>query len=225
MHIDIITLLPNFWNNIIKTLPIIKKFLILKKNNIDIINLRNYGIKKGKKLCVDDYQYGGGHGMVIRLEPIYKCIKKLKKNNKYNNIIYLTPDSPIYNQNIAKELSKSNKILFISGYFKGIDQRIRDYIITNEFSLGNYIISNGDISTLIVIDSIIRLLPGILGNIKSTYSDSFNKYYYDYPLYTRPYIYKNMKVPSILLSGNHSRILKWRKKQIKKKIETIKDTK
>ncbi|WGH24901.1 MAG: tRNA (guanosine(37)-N1)-methyltransferase TrmD [Candidatus Shikimatogenerans bostrichidophilus] len=225
MNIDIITLLPNFWINIIKTLPIINKALLKNNLKINIVNLRNYGIKKGNKVYVDDYQYGGGYGMVLKLEPIYNCINTLKKNNNYNNIIYLTPDSTLYNQNIAKKLSKTNHILFLSGYFKGIDQRIRDNLITNEYSIGKYIISNGDLSTLIVIDSIIRLLPGILGNIKSTYSDSFNKYYYDHPLYTRPYKYKNMKVPKILLSGNHNKILKWRNNKILKKIYKYKDTK
>ncbi|MDH3004552.1 MAG: tRNA (guanosine(37)-N1)-methyltransferase TrmD [Candidatus Shikimatogenerans sp. JK-2022] len=217
MYIDIITLVPNFWKNIVKFYPIINKAIYKNILKINYINLREFGIKKGKKNYVDDYQYGGGYGMVLKLEPIFNCYSYLKKKNKYDKIIYLTPDSKLYNQTIAGNLAKSKKLLFICGYFKGIDQRIRDNIITNEYSIGKYILSNGDISTLIVIDTIIRLIPGVLGNLKSIDSDSFNTNDYDHPLYTRPYSFYNMKVPKILLSGNHKKILKWRYEQIKNK--------
>ncbi|MDH3004503.1 MAG: tRNA (guanosine(37)-N1)-methyltransferase TrmD [Candidatus Shikimatogenerans sp. JK-2022] len=222
MYIDIITIYKNFWKNIIKSYPIIKKSIKKKIININIINLLKFGIKKKNKIIIDDYQYGGGYGMVLKFEPIYNCIKYLKNKFLYNNIIYLTPDSKLYNQNIAKNLSIKKRILFLSGYYKGIDQRVRDNLITNEYSIGKYILSNGDISTLIVIDSIIRLIPGVLGNLKSTYNDSYNNNYYDYPMYTRPYKFKNFKVPKILLSGNHKKINKWRNKKIFKKIKGTK---
>ncbi|WGH25262.1 MAG: tRNA (guanosine(37)-N1)-methyltransferase TrmD [Candidatus Shikimatogenerans bostrichidophilus] len=219
MIIDIITLLPKFWKYSIKYHPIINKAIIKKLIKINIFNLKKYGIKKGKKIYIDDYQYGGGYGMILKIEPIYNCISSLKK--KYDYIIFLTPDSKIYNQNDAIKLSKKKKILFICGHYKGIDQRVRDYIITKEYSIGKYILSNGDLSTLIVIDTIIRLIPGVIGNIKSTYTDTFNNNSYEHPLYTRPYNFKNMIVPKILLSGNHTKINKWRKKKIKKKIKLL----
>ncbi|MDH3004312.1 MAG: tRNA (guanosine(37)-N1)-methyltransferase TrmD [Candidatus Shikimatogenerans sp. JK-2022] len=225
MYIDIITLLPKFWKYTIKYHPIINRSIKKSIIKINIINLKNYGIKKGNKIYIDDYQFGGGYGMVLKIEPIYNCIHNYKKKFLYDNIIYLTPDSKLYNQKKAIKLSKKKRILFLCGHYKGIDQRIRDNIITNEYSIGKYILSNGEIPTLIVIDSIIRLIPGVLGNIKSTYSDSYNNNKYEYPLYTRPYNFNNFKVPKILLSGNHKKIKIWRKKKILKKIKKIKDTK
>ncbi|WGH25548.1 MAG: tRNA (guanosine(37)-N1)-methyltransferase TrmD [Candidatus Shikimatogenerans bostrichidophilus] len=216
MYIDIITLYPLFWFFLLKNYPLIIKALKKKKIKINIINLKKYGIKKGKKKCIDDYLYGGGYGMILKIEPIYKIIKNIKDKNLY--IIYLSPDAKLYNNKIAIKLSKKKHILFICGYFKGIDQRIREYLINKEYSIGPYILSNSDLPTLVVLDTIIRFIPGILGNIKSTYTDTFNnKYFYEFPLYTRPYKYKNMKVPKILLSGNHKKIINWKKKQIKKK--------
>lgn len=220
MNIDILTLLSNFWLNCLKNHPNIKKAILKKIIKINLFNIKKYGIKKGKKYKIDDYQYGGGYGMIIKIEPIYNYIKYLKKKYKYDYIIYLTPDAKLYNQYEAIKLSKKKHILFISGYYKGIDQRIRDYIVNKEYSIGNYILSNGDLSTLIVIDSIIRLLPGVLGNIKSTYTDTSEKKY-EYPLYTRPYNYKNMRVPKILLSGNHKKIKSWREKKINLKYKKI----
>ncbi|WGH25083.1 MAG: tRNA (guanosine(37)-N1)-methyltransferase TrmD [Candidatus Shikimatogenerans bostrichidophilus] len=230
MVFDIISLIPKFWYSIIKYNPIINR--ALKKNiiKINIINLKKFGIKKGKKIYIDDYQYGGGYGMVLKIEPIYKCIKYLKKKYKYDHIIYLTPDAKLYKQKNTYKFLCKKRILFICGHFKGIDQRIRDYIVTNEYSIGKYILSNGEISTLVFLDSIIRLIPGVIGNIKSTITDSFNNniYYYEHPLYTRPYNFKNMIVPKILLSGNHNMIKRWRLKKIlikKKKLLKKKGTK
>ncbi|WGH27205.1 MAG: tRNA (guanosine(37)-N1)-methyltransferase TrmD [Candidatus Shikimatogenerans bostrichidophilus] len=224
MNIDIISLYPIFWENIIINYSIFKKSI---KNNIlkiYIHYLKNYGIGKNKK--IDDYQYGGGYGMVLKIEPIYNCIKKIKKKKKIKKIIYLTPNSKLFNQKIANKLSKEKNLVFICGHYKGIDQRIRDNIITKEYSIGNYIISNGEISTLIVIDSIIRLIPGVIKNINSIITDSLykdNNNKYEYPLYTRPYNFNNMKVPKILLSGNHKKIINWRKNKIKKKYFLYKD--
>ncbi|BDT61605.1 MAG: tRNA (guanine-N(1)-)-methyltransferase [Flavobacteriales endosymbiont of Rhyzopertha dominica] len=211
MIIDIISLFPNFWKNFL-SYPIIKKSIKKKIIKFNIYYLKNYGI--GKNYKIDDYPYGGGNGMLLKIEPIYNCIKKIKK--KYNEIIFLTPDAKLFSQKTAIKLSKLNKILFICGHFKGIDQRIRNYIITKEYSIGKYIISNGEIATLIVIDSIIRLLPGVINNKNSIITDSFykNNNYYEYPLYTRPNNFNNLKVPKILLSGNHQKIKNWRKKQI-----------
>ncbi|MDH3004862.1 MAG: tRNA (guanosine(37)-N1)-methyltransferase TrmD [Candidatus Shikimatogenerans sp. JK-2022] len=210
MQIDIITLYSNFWLNL--KYPIIYKSIKKKKIKIKIYNLKKY-FKK-----IDDYQYGGGFGMILKIEPFYKLINFLKKKNKYEHIIFLTPDAPLYKNKYAKKLASKKKILFISGYYKGIDQRIRDLFITKEFSIGKFILSCGDLAILIIIDSIIRFIPGVLGNIKSTYTDTYNnKYYYEYPLYTRPYNFKNILVPKILLSGNHKKILNWRKKKILKK--------
>ncbi|WGH26180.1 MAG: tRNA (guanosine(37)-N1)-methyltransferase TrmD [Candidatus Shikimatogenerans bostrichidophilus] len=211
MNIDIITLYPLFWKNIINNYSIFKKAYIKKKVFIKIYNLRKYGIGNNNK--IDDYQYGGGYGMILKIEPIYRCIKELKKKKKYDDIFFLTPNKKIINQKISKITSKKKNILFLCGYFKGIDQRIRDNLITKEYSIGKYILSNGDISTLVFIDTIIRLIPGVIGNIKSAKTDSLynnNIIKNEYPLYTRPYKYKNMKVPKILLSGNHKIINKWR---------------
>ncbi|WGH26530.1 MAG: tRNA (guanosine(37)-N1)-methyltransferase TrmD [Candidatus Shikimatogenerans bostrichidophilus] len=214
MIIDIITLFPFFWKKIFLYYPIINKYLKKKIININIYNLKKYGIGKNKK--IDDYPYGGGYGMILKIEPIYRYINKLKKKKKYNNILYLTPDSKLFNQKIAKKLSKKKKILFISGYYKGIDQRIRNKFITNEYSIGKYILSNGEIPILIIIDTILRLINNYK---KSIITDTFyvSNRKYEYPLYTRPYKYKNIAVPKILLSGNHKKIKKWREKKIKNK--------
>lgn len=212
MIIDIITLYPIFWEKIFKFYPIINKTIKKKIININIYNLKKYGIGKNKK--VDDYPYGGGDGMVIKIEPIYRYIKKLKKKNIYNEILYLNPSSKLFNQKIAKKLAKLKKILFICGYYKGIDQRIRENFVTKEYSIGKYVLSNSEIPILVIIDTILRLIPGVINNINSAITDTFyfKKNKNEYPLYTRPYKYKNMLVPKILLSGNHKKIKKWRNK-------------
>ncbi|MDH3003765.1 MAG: tRNA (guanosine(37)-N1)-methyltransferase TrmD [Candidatus Shikimatogenerans sp. JK-2022] len=217
MKIHIITLKPYFWYYIKNNFFLFKKAIEKKKLILNINNLKNYGIGNNKK--IDDYQYGGGYGMILKIEPIYNCIKNIKKTNKINEIIYLTPNTKLFNQKIANNLSKKKNIIFICGHYKGIDQRLRNKFITKEYSIGNYILSNGEFSTLIVIDTIIRLLPGIFNNNKSIITDSLyknNKNKFEYPLFTRPYIFKNLKVPKILLSGNHKKILNWRKNKIKK---------
>ncbi|WP_212113344.1 tRNA (guanosine(37)-N1)-methyltransferase TrmD [Candidatus Shikimatogenerans silvanidophilus] len=179
--------------------------------------LRKYGIGKNKK--IDDYQYGGGFGMVLKIEPIYKCINKLKKKIFYDEVIFLSPDGEKLNQLMVNNLSKKKNLIIICGHYKGIDQRIRDNLVTKEISIGDYVISCGEIASIVLIDSIIRILPGVI-NKKSFIDDSIqNGLKTSYPIYTRPYKYKNLKVPNILISGNHKKIKEWRNIQLLKKIE------
>ncbi len=207
MRIDILALFPEMLDGFFAH-SIIKR--AKEKNLIEIFNhnIRDYSQNKHKK--VDDYPYGGESGMVMMIEPIDLCIEKLKNERKYDEIIYLTPDGELLNQKVANKLSLYNNLLFICGHYKGIDQRVRDYLITKEISIGNYVLSGGELGAAVVIDSIVRLIPGVLNDETSALNDSFQNDLLSYPVYTRPSIYKNMEVPKILLSGNFKEIDKWK---------------
>ena len=163
-------------------------------------DLKNYASSKRKQ--VDDYQFGGGSGMVMMIEPIKKCIDNLKKQRDYKEIIYMTPDAELLNQKIANKLSIEGNLIILCGHYKGIDQRIRDKLITMEISIGDYVLSGGELPAAVLCDSIIRLIPGVLGDETSALSDSFQDGMLAPPVYTRPANFENMKVPEILLSGN-----------------------
>lgn len=209
MHIDIITLFPDVFKNIFDT-SILKRAIDKKILNINIHNLRDYGLGKHKQ--VDDYQFGGGSGMVMMIEPIDKCISHLSAKRKYDEIIFLTPDGEKFNQKIANELSLKKNLILLSGRYKGVDERVRDKHITRELSIGDFVLSGGELPTAIIVDAIVRLIPGVLNDETSALNDSFQNDLLSPPVYTRPANYKGHKVPEILLSGNLPEIEKWRHK-------------
>lgn len=210
MRIDILSLFPEIIKNSLEH-SIIKKALNKDLISIKYHNIRDYSKSKHKK--VDDYQYGGGGGMVLMIQPIYDCIKKLKQGREYTNIIYLTPDGDKLNQGTSNKFSLSENIILICGHYKGVDQRIRDYLVTDEVSIGDYVLSGGELAAAVFCDSIIRLLPGVLGNESSALTDSFQDNKLSEPIYTRPENYEGLKVPKILISGNTKQIERWRDKK------------
>ncbi len=205
MRIDVITLFPDVFDNL-NSFSIIKKAIDSKKVEVNTYNLRDYADNSRK---VDDYPYGGIPGMVIKIEPIDNCIESLKKKNNYDEIIYLTPDGLLLNQKESNYLSNLKNIIIICGHYKGVDHRVREHIVTKEISIGNYVVSGGELPAAVLCDSIIRLLPGIIGDESSALSDTFQDNLIAPPIYTRPEIYKGLEVPKVLLSGNQSEIQKW----------------
>ena len=180
-------------------------------------NLRDYATNKYKQ--VDDYQFGGGAGMVMMIEPIDKCISGLKAERDYDEIIYMTPDGETLNQGIANELSLKGNMIILCGHYKGVDQRVRDHFITREISVGDYVLSGGELAAAILCDTVIRLIPGVLSNETSALTDSFQDDLLAPPIYTRPAEYKGWKVPDILLSGHTAKIDAWREAQSVKRTE------
>ena len=207
MRVDILSLFPEIIKSSLEH-SIIKKALKKDLVSINYHNIRDY--TKNNQKRVDDYQYGGGSGMVLMIQPIYDCIKKLKEERDYTNIIYLTPDGEKLNQSSSNKFSLSKNIILICGHYKGIDQRIREYLVTHEISIGDYVLSGGELAAAVFCDSIIRLIPGVLGNESSALTDSFQDNRLSEPVYTRPENYKGLKVPKILISGNKKEIERWR---------------
>jgi len=217
MRIDIITVVPEILKSPFES-SILKNSIDKGIVNVKIHNLREYSNNKYKS--VDDYQFGGGAGMVLMIEPIDKCISKLKNERKYDEVIYLSPDGENLNQSIANKFSMLNNIIILCGHYKGIDQRIRDNLITKEISIGDYVLSGGELAAVILCDSIIRLIPGVIGDETSALTDSFQDNLLSSPIYTRPREYKGWEVPEILISGNTEKIEKWR---MEKAIEVTKN--
>jgi tRNA (guanine37-N1)-methyltransferase len=210
MRFDIITVLPDLLES-----PFAHSILQRAKNKglaeIYVHNLRDYSTNKHKS--VDDYPYGGGSGMVIQIEPFAKCIEQLQAEREYDEIIYMTPDGETFNQDIANGLSTKGNMMILCGHYKGIDQRIRDIYVTKEISVGDYVLSGGELPAAIVTDAIIRLIPGVLSDETSALSDSFQDGLLDAPIYTRPADWKGHKVPDILLSGHEAKIAAWKDEQ------------
>ena len=205
MRIDVLTLFPEVFENL-NSFSIIKKAIDSKKVEIRTHNLRDYADNSRK---VDDYPYGGFPGMLIKIEPIDKCIEYLKKDTVYDEIIYLTPDGKLLNQKKSNYFSTLKNIIIICGHYKGIDHRVREFLVTKEISVGDYVVSGGELPAAVLCDSIIRLLPGIIGDESSALSDTFQDDLLSPPIYTRPEIYKGLTVPKVLLSGNDKEIQKW----------------
>jgi tRNA (guanine37-N1)-methyltransferase len=205
MRIDVLTLFPDIFDNL-NSFSIIKKAIDSKKVKIKSHNLREFAENSRK---VDDYPYGGSPGMVIKIEPIDNCIEYLKKKNNYDEIVYLTPDGDLLNQKISNYLSTLKNIIIICGHYKGIDHRVREHLVTKEISIGDFVVSGGELPAAVLCDSIVRLLPGIIGDESSALSDTFQDNVLSPPIYTRPEVYKGMKVPKVLLSGNEKEIQKW----------------
>lgn len=210
MRIDIITVLPDLLRSPFEG-SIMKRAIQKGLVEVHFHNLRDYATNKHKN--VDDYQFGGGAGMVMMVEPIDLCITKLKSEREYDEIIYMTPDGEILNQKMANKISMYENIIILCGHYKGVDQRVRDNFITKEISIGDYVLSGGELGALVLSDAIIRLIPGVLSDATSALSDSFQDNLLSGPIYTRPADYKGWKVPDILLSGNFAEIDKWREQK------------
>jgi len=210
MRIDIITVLPELLKSPFEA-SILKRAIEAELVEVHTHNLRDYTTDNYKS--VDDYQFGGGAGMVMMVEPIDKCISTLQAEREYDEIIYMTPDGERFNQGMANQLSLKQNIIILCGHYKGVDQRVRDHFITREISIGDYVLSGGELGAAILCDTIIRLIPGVLGNETSALTDSFQDNLLAPPIYTRPREYKGWKVPDILFSGNFPEIEKWREEQ------------
>ena len=218
IRIDIISVLPQLIESPFNA-SIIKRAIEKQIVEINFHDLKNYASKKRKQ--VDDYQFGGGSGMVMMIEPIKKCIDKLKKQRNYSEVIYMTPDAPILNQKLANKLSLVGNIIILCGHYKGVDQRVRDKLITMEISIGDYDLSGGELPAAVLCDSIIRLIPGVLGDETSALTDSFQDEILAPPVYTRPANFENIEVPSILLSGDKAKIENWREKKALERTKKI----
>ena len=210
MRIDIITLFPELLDSPFST-SIVKRGKESGLVEFFFHNPRDFTFNKFKK--VDDYQYGGGPGMVMMIKPIAECIKKLRSERNYDEIIYLTPDGETLNQSISNKLSNKKNLILLCGHYKGIDQRIRDHFITLEVSIGDFVLSGGELAAAVLCDSIIRLIPGVLSNETSALTDSFQDDLLAPPIYTRPRDYNGWKVPDVLLSGDFPKIEKWREEK------------
>ena len=185
--------------------------------NYKILNLFDYADQPHQN--IDDYPFGGGTGMVMKPEPIFRAFDDLKLNSKKGKmrVVYPSPDGKVFNQNEAKKLKENETLVFICGHYKGVDQRVRDNLVTDEYSIGDYVITGGELSSLVISDSVIRLIPGVLNNIESAETDSFESNLLDCEYYTRPEVYRDLKVPEILLSGHHQKIKDWKLKLKKEK--------
>ena len=210
MRIDIITVLPELLKSPFQA-SILKRALEKGLVEVHLHNLRDFATNSYNQ--IDDYQFGGGAGMVMMIEPIDKCISGLKAERDYDEVIYMTPEGQTLDQGISNQLSLKGNIIILCGHYKGVDQRVRDQFITKEISVGDYVLSGGELAAAIVCDSVIRLIPGVLGNETSALTDSFQDGLLAPPTYTRPAEYKGWKVPEVLLSGHSANIEKWREDQ------------
>lgn len=210
MRIDIVTVSPELIKSPFEH-SIIKRAQEKGMVEVHFHDLRQYAVNKYGK--IDDYQFGGGAGMVLMIEPIDKCLSKLMSERTYDEVIYMTPDAKTLDQRMANMLSNKKNLLILTGHYKGVDQRIRDKFVTMEISIGDYVLSGGEIAAAVVCDAVIRLIPGVLGDETSALTDSFQDNLLAPPVYTRPAEYDGMKVPEVLLSGNFPKIEEWRHEQ------------
>jgi tRNA (guanine37-N1)-methyltransferase len=210
MKIDIITCLPSLLESTFSD-SILKRAIGKGLVQVNIHNLRDYATDKHQR--TDDYSFGGGAGMVMLIEPIDRCISTLKEKTAYDDIIYMSPDGERFNQLIANELSLKDNLILLCGHYKGVDERVREHLITREISLGDYVLSGGELAAAVISDAVIRLLPGALNDETSALSDSFQDGLVSAPVYTRPANYRGWEVPSVLLSGHQAKIENWRQEQ------------
>lgn len=213
MRIDIISAVPDSLDSIINT-SILKRAQDKKKVEIFVHNLRDYAYDKHKQ--IDDKPFGGGPGMLLKPEPFFECINNLKKNVEYDHIIYTSPKGKKYDQKEANRLSLAKNILVLAGHYKGIDERVRETFATDEISIGNFVLSGGELPALIIVDSLVRLIPGVLNDSESALQDSLmDGQKVEPPFYTRPAEYKGLKVPEVLLTGNRKKIEEWKEERSK----------
>lgn len=216
MRIDIITVLPALLDSFLNH-SIVQRARNKGLVQLAIHNLRDYSVNKHR--TVDDYAYGGGAGMVLMIEPVVNCIESLQKDRKYQEIIYMSPDGQTLNQPVANELSLLQNVIILCGHYKGIDERLRTHFITREISIGDYVLSGGELPAAVLADAIIRLIPGVLSNESSALSDSFQDGLVAPPVFTRPADFRGLTVPSVLLSGHEQEIERWRFEQSVKRTE------
>jgi len=207
MRIDIVTAFPKLLSSPLNE-SMLKKAKERNVVEIFVHDLRDYTEDKHK--TIDDLPYGGGAGMVLKPEPIFRCVEKLFSERAYDDVILMTADGETFDQSVANKLSMKNNFIFICGHYKGVDERIREGLVTKEISIGDYVLTSGEIAALVVVDALIRLLPGALGDSESALNDSFQAGLLDSPQYTRPIEFRGMKVPDVLSSGNHEEVRKWR---------------
>lgn len=210
MHIDIITTLPKLVESPFSD-SILKRAQTKGIVTVNVIDLRQYATNKHR--TTDDYAFGGGAGMVMMIEPIDNCITDLKSKREYDDVIYMSPDGQRLNQSLANELSLKKNLILLCGHYKGVDERVREHLITREISIGDYVLSGGELAAAVVADAVIRLIPGVLSDETSALSDSFQDDLIAPPVYTRPAEYKGWKVPDVLLSGHATKIEEWRHEQ------------
>jgi tRNA (guanine37-N1)-methyltransferase len=210
MRIDIISAVPDLMTSAFEH-SILKRAINNNLVEVNLINLRDYAVNKQKQ--IDDYAFGGGAGMVMLIEPIAACINDLKSQRKYDEVIYMSPDGELLNQKLCNQLSMLKNLIILAGHYKGVDERVREHLITREISVGDYVLSGGELPAAILSDAIIRLLPGVLNDETSALSDSFQDNLLAPPVYSRPADFNGWKVPEILLSGHSANIDKWRHEQ------------
>jgi len=211
MHIDILTLFPDMFSSVFNE-SILKKARDNEKFTYNLVDFRNFSTNRHHK--VDDYPYGGGAGMVLTPQPIFDAVESLIQNSDHTpRIILMCPQGERYTQQKAEELAQEEQLIFICGHYEGYDERIRKHLVTDEISIGDYVLTGGELGAMVAIDSIVRLLPDVLGNEKSAIEDSFSTGLLEHPQYTRPANFRGMKVPEVLLSGHHEKINEWRKKE------------
>lgn len=218
MHIDIITVLPQMFGGVIDS-SILKRAQDKGLVKIEIHNLRDYTTNKHKN--VDDYPFGGEAGMVLQIEPIDNAITSLKQHRTYDEIIYTSPDGKIFNQQIANQMTSYENIIILCGHYKGIDYRVREHLITCEISIGDYVLTGGELAAAVIADAVVRLIPGAIGDEQSALSDSFQDNLLAPPVYTRPAEYKGWSVPEILLSGHQAKIEEWKLQQSIERTEKL----
>ncbi|MBL5873898.1 tRNA (guanosine(37)-N1)-methyltransferase TrmD [Bacillus sporothermodurans] len=213
MKIDVLTLFPEMFSGVFGS-SILKKAAEKKVVQYNVVNFREFADNKHQ--TVDDYPYGGGAGMVLKPQPIFDAVDSLTKNeenSKPPRVILLCPQGKVLTQKVSEELAKENHLIFVCGRYEGYDERIREHVVTDEISIGDYVLTGGELGAMVVIDSVVRLLPGVLGNEDSPLLDSFSSGLLEHPHYTRPADFRGMRVPDVLLSGNHKHIDEWREKQ------------
>lgn len=214
MRIDVVTGFPKLMHSPLNE-SIIKRAQTKGLAEIVLHDLRDFTTDKHK--TIDDTPYGGGAGMILKAEPVFACIEALQKKRTYDEIIYLSADGERLTQKLANELSLKQTLLLLCGHYKGIDERIREALITREISIGDYVLTGGELPALVLIDAVVRLIPGVIGDGESLLTDSFQQSVLDGPHYTRPEVFRGMKVPEVLLSGNHQQIQAWREEQQRKR--------
>jgi tRNA (guanine37-N1)-methyltransferase len=213
MRIDILTLFPSMFTGPFDE-SIIRRAIDNNIVSIVIHNLRDWGL--GKHKMVDDYPFGGGAGMVMKIEPISEAIEAIKGREGSDSsapVILLTPQGRVFNQKIAAELAKSDRLILLCGHYEGIDERVREHLATDEISIGDYVLTGGELAAMVIVDAVVRHLPGVLGSDESAEDDSHTTGLLEYPQYTRPPVYQGWEVPQVLLSGNHAQIARWRREQ------------
>lgn len=225
MRIDIITVLPEMMESPLGC-SILKRAADKGLVQIVVHNLRDYSTNKHRK--VDDYPFGGEAGMVMTIEPVDRCISALKEQRDYDDVIFTAPDGDTFNQQMANELSMARNLMILCGHYKGIDYRIREHLVTREISIGDYVLTGGEIPAIVITDAIVRLLPGAIGDEQSALTDSFQDNLLEPPIYTRPAVYKGWEVPPILLSGHEARIDEWKhemsvKRTMERRPDLLKD--